>query len=155
MIENSRALSVLLVEDDPGDQELIRRGLQGGAVRVELHVIDDGELALDWLFGRGDSVVAGRAWPDLILLDLNLPRLSGREVLKRLKEDDRLRRVPVIVLTTSEHERDVLQSFRAGADAYIVKPTGMEKFAEMIRSVADYGSRLQAARPESPDHAAA
>lgn len=146
---------MLLVEDDPGDQELVRRGLKESKVQIELSIVDDGEQALDYLFRRGEFAAGGRLPPDLILLDLNLPRLSGREVLKCLKEDDRLRRVPVIVLTTSEHERDVLQSFHAGADAYIVKPTGMEKFAEMIQSVADYGLRLQAARPESPDHAAA
>ena len=145
----TKPLSVLLVEDDPADQALIRRGLSEGDIRADLRVIDDGEQALDWLFQRGTHAGTARSLPDLILLDLNLPRVSGREVLKQLKADGRLGRIPVIVLTTSEHERDVLQSFHAGADAYIVKPTGIEKFTEMIQSVAAYGARAQATRSNS------
>lgn len=135
----NRARTILLVEDETGDQELIRRALAEGVVAKELHVARDGEEALDYLLGRAANADGKcRPLPDLILLDLNLPRLDGRQFLARVKADPYLRRIPVVVLTTSQQERDIVQSYEAGASSYIVKPTSVDASLRLARVLEAY-----------------
>ena len=139
MGSRSKPAVVLLVEDDPGDQELTRRALEDGEIAHELHVVGDGEEALDYLFCRGryanpvDCPV-----PELILLDLNLPKVTGKQVLEQIQNDARLRRTPVIVLTTSQQEADIQQCYDSGASAYIVKPVRIDDFIRMIHCIDEY-----------------
>jgi CheY-like chemotaxis protein len=135
MTENQpgRPLSILLVEDNPGDIRLTQEALREGKVRNELQIARDGVEALDLLSQRGRFVDAIR--PDLILLDLNLPRKDGREVLAELKADDSLRRIPVVVLTTSRAEQDVVTSYDLHANCYIAKPVEFERFIEVVKSI--------------------
>lgn len=130
---------ILLVEDDPGDQELIRRALAEVDVAHELHLAEDGEAALDFVFCRGRYARPG-GWPvpDLILLDFNLPKLNGIQVLRQIKQDARLRHTPVIVLSTSQQEKDVRQCYDSGASSYIVKPVVLDDFVRMIRRIDEY-----------------
>jgi CheY-like chemotaxis protein len=132
----ARPIEILLVEDDPGDVLMTREALDDSKVINNLHVVDNGEEALAFL--RGEGVHAGSPRPDLVLLDLNLPRLDGREVLAQIKEADELRRIPVVVLTTSEAEEDVLRSYDLHANAYVTKPVDFERFAEVIRQIDDF-----------------
>jgi two-component system response regulator len=130
---------ILLVEDDPGDQELTRRALQDGEIAHELYVVEDGEAALDYLFGRGRYANPSDCpVPDLILLDLNLPKVTGKQVLEQIHNDAKLRHIPVVVLTTSQLERDIQQCYDSGASSYIVKPVGIDDFLRMIRCVNEY-----------------
>lgn len=123
-------LSVLLVEDDVAHAEITRRNLGGFGHRLrELVHVEDGQQALDYLFGED---TAARDLPDLILLDLRLPRVDGFEVLRRVKQAERLRRIPVVVLTTSEAEIDVRAAYEGGASSYLVKPVDFDKFVAMI-----------------------
>jgi CheY-like chemotaxis protein len=131
-----RPIHVLLVEDSPGDVRLTREAMRHAKVHNELHVARDGEEAMAFL--RREGAYAGMPTPDLVLLDLNLPRKDGREVLAELKDDDELRRVPVIVLTTSAAERDVLESYDGHANAYITKPVDFERFIEVVRSIENF-----------------
>ena len=128
-----RPVERLLVEDNPGDVELTREALEEARVRNRLHVVSDGEEALAFLRREGRHAQAPR--PDLVLLDLNLPRLGGREVLAAIKRSDDLRRIPVVVLTTSEAERDVLGAYELHANAYIVKPVDLDQFLAVVRSI--------------------
>lgn len=130
---------ILLVEDDPGDQELIRRALAEVAVLHELHVVEDGEAALDLVLCRGRyAEPSGWPMPDLILLDFNLPKLNGIQVLRQIKRDARLQRTPVIVLSTSQQQKDIRQCYDAGASSYIVKPVLLDDFIRMIRCIDEY-----------------
>jgi CheY-like chemotaxis protein len=129
----NRPLSILLVEDNPGDIRLTQEALREGNVRNELQVARDGVEALDLLAQRGAFADAAR--PDLILLDLNLPRKDGREVLAELKADDTLRRIPVVVLTTSQAEEDIRTSYDLHANCYISKPVELDRFIEVVRSI--------------------
>lgn len=126
-------LSVLLVEDDLAHAEITRRNLRdfGDRLRELVHV-EDGQEALDYLFG--DGTVAPRGLPDLILLDLRLPRVDGFEVLRRIKQAEQLRRIPVVVLTTSDAEIDVRAAYEGGASSYLVKPVDFEQFVAMMRA---------------------
>jgi CheY-like chemotaxis protein len=126
-------VEVLLVEDDPGDVLMTREALEDYKVRNNLHVVNDGEQALAFLRNEGDYRDAPA--PDLILLDLNLPRRDGREVLAEVKADERLRRIPVVVLTTSEAEEDVLRSYDLHANCYVTKPVDLEKFIVVVKSI--------------------
>ncbi len=128
-----RPVELLLVEDNPGDVELTREALEEARVRNRLHVVSDGEEALAFLRREGRHADAPR--PDLVLLDLNLPRLGGREVLAAIKQSDDLRRIPVVVLTTSEAEKDVLGAYELHANAYIVKPVDLDQFLGVVRSI--------------------
>jgi CheY-like chemotaxis protein len=132
----ARPIEILLVEDDPGDVLMTREALDDSKVINNLHVVDNGEEALAFL--RGEGVHAGSPRPDLVLLDLNLPRLDGRQVLAQVKADDDLRRIPVVVLTTSEAEEDVLRSYDLHANAYVTKPVDFEQFAKVIRQIDDF-----------------
>jgi CheY-like chemotaxis protein len=129
-------IEVLLVEDDPGDVLLIREAFDFNKVHNNLNVVSDGEQALDYLRGVGDY--AGRTRPDLVLLDLNLPRKDGREVLADVKTDPDLRTIPIVVLTTSEAEEDVLKSYQLHANAYVTKPVDFERFVSIVRQIDDF-----------------
>jgi len=120
-------IDILLVEDSPGDVRLTREALKEGKVRNNLCVCADGVEALDFLRGRGEYVGAVR--PDLILLDLNMPKKDGREVLAEIKADPELRSIPVVILTTSEAEQDVLKSYNLHANCYISKPVDLVQFS--------------------------
>lgn len=130
---------ILLAEDDPGDQELTRRALEEDVLRVELRIVENGEEALDYLLQRGryaDVEAAPR--PDLILLDLNMPRMGGREVLAHLKKHLVLCRIPVVVLTTSIQETDIVKSYDLGCNSYIQKPVEIDQFIDVVRKLGNY-----------------
>jgi CheY-like chemotaxis protein len=129
-------MEVLLVEDDPGDVLMTREALEDNGVTNHLWVVGDGAEALDFLHKRGEYVDAPT--PDLVLLDLNLPKVHGREVLAKVKSDPVLRQIPVVVLTTSEAEEDVLHSYDLHANAYVTKPVDFERFADVIRQIDDF-----------------
>jgi CheY-like chemotaxis protein len=129
-------IEVLLVEDDPGDVLLIREAFDFNKVHNNLNVVSDGEQALDYLRGAGGY--ADRIRPDLVLLDLNLPRKDGREVLAEVKSDPDLRTIPIVVLTTSEAEEDVLKSYQLHANAYVTKPVDFERFVSIVRQIDDF-----------------
>jgi CheY-like chemotaxis protein len=129
-------IHVLLVEDDPGDVMMTREALEGSKVANRLYVVNDGEAALDFVHKRGEF--AGMPTPDLILLDLNLPRVDGRQVLAEVKSDPVLRQIPVVVLTTSEADEDVLCSYDLHANAYVTKPVDFERFCEIVRKIDEF-----------------
>jgi chemotaxis family two-component system response regulator Rcp1 len=131
-----RAIEILLVEDNPGDVRLTREGLNEGKVRNNLHVATDGVEALKFL--RREAGYADAVRPDLILLDLNLPRKDGREVLSEIKADPDLKTIPVVVLTTSRAEQDVLHSYELQANCYITKPVDLEQFIMVVKSIEDF-----------------
>jgi CheY-like chemotaxis protein len=131
-----RPIEILLVEDNPGDVRLTIEGLNEGKVRNNLHVAKDGVEALAFLRREGQFQTATR--PDLILLDLNLPRKDGREVLSEIKADPRLKTIPVVVLTTSRAEQDVLHTYQLQANCYITKPVDLEQFMTVVRSIEDF-----------------
>ena len=130
---SSRPIEILLVEDSPTDALLTKYALSEAKLINQLHVVEDGVKAMDFLRRQGSYANAPR--PQLILLDLNLPRKDGREVLQELKSDEDLRVIPVIVLTTSSAEEDVLRSYKLHANCYITKPVGFEAFAEAVASI--------------------
>jgi CheY-like chemotaxis protein len=129
-------VDVLLVEDDPGDVLMTREAFEHHKLRNKLHVVADGVEAIQFLRREGEHVGAPR--PGLVLLDLNLPRKDGREVLAEIKSDEALRSIPVIVLTTSEAEEDVLRSYDLHANAYITKPVDFDRFIDIIRQIDDF-----------------
>jgi CheY-like chemotaxis protein len=131
-----RPINVLLVEDDDDDVRLIREGLEAGKVRNRLTVLSDGAEALAYLRREGEH--AGAARPDLVLLDLNLPGRDGRQVLADIKADPELRRIPVVVLTGSKADEDVVRSYDFHANAYVSKPGDFNSFAEIIRKIDDF-----------------
>ncbi|QYK49983.1 MAG: response regulator [Anaerolineales bacterium] len=135
-MENAELIDILLVEDNPGDVRLTQEAFKDGMLRNNLHVAMDGEQAMDFLYRRGQFAEAPR--PDLILLDLNLPKMNGREVLAAIKQDESLKRIPVVVLTTSQDEADITESYRQFASSYIVKPVSMEKFLKVVSSFKQY-----------------
>jgi chemotaxis family two-component system response regulator Rcp1 len=126
-------IEILLVEDNPGDARLTREALRDARVRNNLHVAPDGVEALAFLRRQGKH--AGVPKPDLILLDLNLPKKDGREVLQDIKQDDQLRHIPVVILTTSQAERDIAESYRLRANAYVTKPVDLEQFLKVVQSI--------------------
>jgi CheY-like chemotaxis protein len=136
LAEAVRPIEVLLVEDDAGDVLMTREALAEGKVLNRLNVVGDGVEALDYL--RGQKPYADATRPDLILLDLNLPRRDGRQVLEDVKGDPDLRRIPVVVLTTSEAEEDVLRSYDLHANAYVTKPVDFDRFVEVIRQIDEF-----------------
>jgi CheY-like chemotaxis protein len=129
-------IDVLLVEDDDGDVLMTREAFEHHKLRNQLHVVPDGVEALAFLRGEGEH--AGAPRPGLILLDLNLPRKDGREVLEEIKSDETLRSIPVVVLTTSQAEEDILRSYNLHANAYVAKPVDFERFIEVIRQIDDF-----------------
>jgi CheY-like chemotaxis protein len=133
---NADLISVLLVEDDPGDVMLIREAFSDHKVGNVLTVVNDGVEAMKYVRGEGEYASAER--PDLVLLDLNLPRKSGAEVLAEIKGDPKLSTIPVVVLTTSQSEEDVLSSYKMHANAYITKPVDFERFGQIVHQIDDF-----------------
>ena len=131
-----QTVEILLVEDDPADVELTRETMANSKVVTHLHVVEDGLEALDFLRREGKYADAPR--PDLILLDLNLPRMDGRTLLTEIRVDERLKSIPVVVLTTSQAEEDIVKSYRLGANCYITKPVGLAEFARMVHSMEEF-----------------
>ncbi|MFF0015667.1 response regulator [Streptomyces sp. NPDC005374] len=129
-------IDVLLVEDDPGDELMTREAFEDNKIGNTLHVVRDGEEALDFLYRRGDHTEAPE--PDLILLDLNLPKYDGRQVLEKIKSDPELSHIPVVVLTTSAAEEDILRSYRLHANAYVTKPVDLDQFIAAVRQIDDF-----------------
>jgi chemotaxis family two-component system response regulator Rcp1 len=134
--ESCRPIELLLVEDNPGDVRLTREALREGRVRNHLHVAADGVEALAYLRREGQYAQAPQ--PDLILLDLNLPKKSGPEVLAEIKADPVLKRIPVVILTVSKAEEDVLKSYNLHANCYITKPVDLDQFLEVVKSIEDF-----------------
>ena len=131
-----RPAEVLLVEDSPGDVRLTREALKEGKVRNNLSVVSDGVEAMEFLRREGKYKDAPR--PDIVLLDLNMPREDGREVLAEMKGDEALKRIPVVVLTTSEAEQDILRTYDLHANCYLTKPVDLEQFISIVKSVEDF-----------------
>lgn len=143
-----RPAIILLVEDDLGDQELTRRALAQGEIDNELHIVNDGEEALDYLFRRGqfaDPQSSPR--PDLVLLDLNMPKVDGKQVLEEIRKDKSLRRLSVVVLTTSSQEHDILISYDLGIQSFITKPVDMKQFMEVVQTLKKYWFKTVALPP--------
>jgi chemotaxis family two-component system response regulator Rcp1 len=131
-----KPIDILLVEDNAGDVELAREALDDCKLHNRLHAVDDGEKAMAFLRRQDPYAEAPR--PDLILLDLNLPRKDGREVLAEVKADDSLKSIPVVILTTSRAEEDVLESYNLHANCYITKPMGLDQFMHVVKSIQDF-----------------
>jgi CheY-like chemotaxis protein len=131
-----KPIEILLVEDNPGDVRLTVEALKEAKVINHLTVLKDGAEALAYLRRQGAYAEAAR--PHLIILDLNLPKKDGREVLADIKEDDSLKRIPVVVLTTSDDEQDVLKSYNLHANCYVTKPVDLERFIKVVRSIEDF-----------------
>lgn len=129
-------INILLVEDNPGDVRLTQEAFKEGKLRNKLNVVSDGVEALDFLYLRHPYQDAPT--PDLILLDLNLPKMDGREVLEHIKADKKLRRIPVVVLTTSKAEEDILKSYNLHANCYITKPVELDEFFHIIQTIEDF-----------------
>lgn len=129
-------IEILLVEDNPADVDLTKETLAYAKIRNHLHVVRDGEEALAFL--RREAPYTDVKRPDVILLDLNLPRKDGREVLQELKLDPELRSIPVVVLTSSDAEKDVVRSYDLGANCYITKPVDLDQFADVVRTIEDF-----------------
>ena len=141
-------LSVLLVEDDPGDILMAQEAIAEQHVRSDLHIARDGVEAMDYL--RGSGLDGSAPTPDLVLLDLNLPRMDGREVLAEIRADERLTYLPVVVLTTSSADDDVLTSFRLHANAYVTKPSDFTQFARTVRDIGRFfGDVARLPRPSA------
>lgn len=131
-----KPIEILLVEDNAGDVRLTREALKDAKVLNNLHVARDGEEATEFLFRNGKHADAPR--PDIILLDLNLPRKDGREVLAEIKADKELKRIPVVILTTSKSEEDVLKSYNLHANCYVTKPLDLDQFIGVVKSIQDF-----------------
>jgi CheY-like chemotaxis protein len=131
-----QVVDVLLVEDDPGDVLMTREAFDHYKIRNELHVVTDGEQALQFVRRQGEF--AGAPRPGLIMLDLNLPRRDGLEVLAELKADPELRVIPVVILTTSQAEEDIVRSYALHANAYVTKPVDFERFIEVVRQIDNF-----------------
>jgi CheY-like chemotaxis protein len=145
---NADLISVLLVEDDPGDVLLIREAFADYKVGNVLSVVSDGVEAMKFVRGQGEY--AGHERPDLVLLDLNLPRKSGAEVLAEIKNDPELSTIPVIVLTTSEAEEDVMRSYKMHANAYITKPVDFDRFKQIVHQIDDFFIGIVKLPPRRP-----
>ena len=130
------AVEILLVEDSPGDARLAREGLSECKIRNNLNVVDDGVKAMAFLRRQGEYAKSPR--PDLILLDLNLPRKDGREVLREIKDDDSLKVIPVVILTTSIAKEDIVKTYSLHANCYVTKPLGLQQFLDVVRSIEDF-----------------
>jgi CheY-like chemotaxis protein len=131
-----KPIEILLVEDDAGDVRLTREAFKDARVLISLNVARDGEEAMEYLFHKGKYADAPR--PDLVLLDLNLPRKDGREVLAEMKADENLKSIPVVILTTSRSETDVLKVYNLHANCYITKPLDLKQFIDVIKSIEDF-----------------
>ena len=136
MIAATRAIDILLVEDDPGDELITREAFEHNKLHSRLHVARHGEEGLNYLYQRGAYQHAPR--PDLILLDLNLPKYDGRQLLKKIKSDPDLSRIPVVVLTTSSAKEDILRSYKLHANAYVTKPVDLDQFINAVHQIDEF-----------------
>jgi chemotaxis family two-component system response regulator Rcp1 len=134
--EKGTPIEVLLVEDSPGDVRLTQEAFRDANSEIRLHVAGDGVEAMAFLRQKGDRVHSPR--PDLILLDLNLPKMDGREVLAHIKEDDNLKLIPTVILTTSDAEADIVKSYQLQANCYLTKPVQLDAFELLVRSINDF-----------------
>ncbi|CAN5808381.1 response regulator [soil metagenome] len=134
--DSGRPIEILLVEDNRGDVRLTQEALTEGKIRNNLHVVTDGVVALEYLRREGGHVDAVR--PDLILLDLNLPRKDGREVLEVIKADPKLRCIPVVIFTSSQAEQDIIRAYDLHANCYVSKPVELDRFIEVVKSIVDF-----------------
>lgn len=132
----TRTIDVLLVEDDAGDELITREAFEQNKIANTLHVARDGQEGLDFLYRRGDHELAPR--PDLVLLDLNLPKYDGRQLLEQIKSDPELCDIPVVVLTTSSAEEDILRSYKLHANAYVTKPVDLDQFMSAVRQIDEF-----------------
>jgi two-component system, chemotaxis family, response regulator Rcp1 len=144
----SSPIEVLLVEDNPGDVRLTREALKEGKVCNNLSVVQDGVQAMAFL--RREGPYAGAPRPDVILLDLNLPRKDGREVLEEVKNDPQLRSIPVVVLTSSEADRDIARAYALHANCYITKPVDLDQFITVVKSIEDFWFSIVKLPQEGP-----
>ncbi len=136
MTRAERAIHVLLIEDDPGDELITREAFEHNKIKNTLHVARDGEEGLDFLYQRG--AYEGVPRPDLVLLDLNLPKDDGRQLLEQIKSDPELSHIPVVVLTTSSAEEDILRSYKLHANAYVTKPVDLDQFMNAVRQIDEF-----------------
>src|SRR6185436_16070274 len=144
-----KAITILLADDDPDDRMLTRDAFDESRLRNILEMVEDGEELMDYLHSRGKySGAAARAKPGLILLDLNMPRKDGREALMEIKNDPVLRRIPVVVLTTSKAEEDILRTYDLGVSSFIVKPVTFSSFVEVMQAVTRYWFEIVELPPE-------
>jgi two-component system, chemotaxis family, response regulator Rcp1 len=134
--EYGKPIDILLVEDNPGDSRLAVEALKESKLRNNLHIVTDGMEAMDFLYKRGKHAQVPR--PDLILLDLNLPKKDGREVLAEIKSDPDLKRIPVVILTISKAEEDVLKTYNLHANCFITKPLDLSQFVTVVKSIEDF-----------------
>ncbi len=147
MASDSRTIDILLVEDNPGDVVLIKEALSDAKVRNNLHVVMDGVAAMDFLHGDR-AVNPNGVRPGLILLDLNLPKKDGREVLKEVKGDSVLKRIPVVIMTTSQAEEDIIKAYELQANCYITKPVDFDKLMQVVKSIESFWLHLVQLPPE-------
>ncbi len=145
MVESAK--TILLVEDDPDHEVLTIRALRKASVANEIRVAHDGEEALNMLFGKGDDAL--KINPQVILLDLKLPKIDGLEVLRRVRESERTRMLPVVILTSSDEESDIVRSYKLGVNSYIRKPVNFTEFAEATRQLGMYWLVLNECPPSS------
>lgn len=136
-MEELAPLVILLVEDDLGDQKLVRTSLRSERIANDLYCVQTGEEGMDFLHRRG-NYSDGTPRPDLILLDLNMPGMGGKEFLRRVKEEERLKQIPVVILTTSEAEKDIIDSYKLQASGYVHKPVALEEFKEAMKKLKEY-----------------
>ncbi len=141
-----KPIEILLIEDNHIDVKLTKEALKEGKVRNNLHVARDGEEALDFLYKRG--IFANAVRPDIILLDLNLPRIDGREILQRIKPDPNLRTIPVVVLTTSKSDEDIVRSYDLNVNCYITKPVDMNQFIDVVKAIDHFWFTIVALPPK-------
>ncbi|MDA4106752.1 response regulator [Mycolicibacterium holsaticum] len=134
--EDGRAIDVLLIEDDPGDELITREAFEHNKIKNNLHVAHDGEEGLNFLYRRAPYQDVPR--PDLILLDLNLPKYDGRQLLQTIKSDPDLSHIPVVILTTSSAEEDILRSYKLHANAYVTKPVDLDQFMNAVRQIDEF-----------------
>ena len=135
-MENFKIIDILIVEDNPGDARLAQEALKESKIKNQLHIVNDGMEATDFLFKRNNYKDAPS--PDLIILDLNLPKKDGREVLAEIKADENLKRIPVVILTISKAEEDIMKSYDLHANCFITKPLDLNKFLEVVKSIEDF-----------------
>ena len=129
-------IQVLYIEDDPGDIRLTQEVLKDVKIKIALNVVQDGKSAMDYLQRKGQYASAIR--PDLIWLDLNLPGMDGREVLQKIKQDENLKAIPVVILTTSDANEDIVRTYTLGASCYVKKPVGLNEFSKMVENIESF-----------------
>jgi CheY-like chemotaxis protein len=146
----ARPIEILLVEDNPGDVELTAEALRAGKISNQMNVVEDGESAMAFLRKQGGY--AGTPFPDVILLDLNLPRKDGREVLEEIKADPQLKKIPVIILTTSQAEEDILRAYNLAANCYITKPVDLDQFTKVVQAIEEFWFTVVKLPPNMSSH---